>query len=95
MVFLRYAFTVNATGSGLNYQWQFDGTNLVGATNSSLALTKIQLADEGDYSATVSNSFGLAPSAAAKPTLSHPAFSGLLAMSHIIPARRGQSAVTC
>jgi hypothetical protein len=54
-------FTVSATGSALNYQWQFNGTNLAGATNSSLALTNIQLTDEGNYSATISNSFGLVP----------------------------------
>lgn len=40
------------------YQWQRDGVNLSGATNSTLSLTNIQSAQAGRYSVTVSTTFG-------------------------------------
>ena len=53
------SFTVVASGSPpLNYQWSRDGTNIPGATVTSLTLTNIQPADAGTYSVCVSNSFG-------------------------------------
>jgi len=43
-------FTVIASGSNpLNYQWRRDGTNLAGATSSSLNITNVQLAHGGVY----------------------------------------------
>jgi hypothetical protein len=49
-------FTVTASGtSPLSYQWQFNGTNIVGATTSSLTITNAQLADEGPYAVVVTN----------------------------------------
>jgi hypothetical protein len=43
-------FTVAATGSGpVRYQWQFNGANIAGATNSSLTLSNVNLSHEGDY----------------------------------------------
>ncbi len=42
----------------LSYQWQRAGTNLIGATNSSLAITNVQFTDSGPYSVLVSNSWG-------------------------------------
>lgn len=57
---MAFVVGVNNTAS---YQWQFDGTNIAGATNSSLALTNIQTGNAGTYtvmaaglSGTVSNS---------------------------------------
>jgi uncharacterized membrane protein YdfJ with MMPL/SSD domain len=48
-----------ATGSGpIAFQWQFDGTNLPGATNATLILSNITPAQAGKYSVVVSNSFG-------------------------------------
>ena len=44
----------------LNYQWQHYGTNLVGATYSTLTLTNIAPEDEGLYSVAVSNRLGIA-----------------------------------
>ncbi len=50
-------FSVTASGdSPLNYQWRFNGTNIVGATNSDLILTNVQLTTSGNYSVFVSNS---------------------------------------
>lgn len=52
-------FNVRATGSQpLSYQWKKGGTDLVGKTNSSLALSNLSLGDAGDYSVAVTNSAG-------------------------------------
>ena len=52
-------FYVNATGNPPpNFQWQFNGTNLVGATNSTLALNNINSVQAGNYSIVASNSAG-------------------------------------
>jgi len=39
----------------LSYQWRLNGTNISGATTTSLLLTNAQLADAGDYTAVISN----------------------------------------
>lgn len=67
--------TLNATAAGtapLSYQWRFNGTNLAGATASSLALTNIDFSYAGSYSCTVTNACGTATTAAATITV-HPA----------------------
>jgi RHS repeat-associated protein len=51
-------FCVTATGSPLNYQWQFNGTNISGATGSCYTLTNVQPGQAGSYSVVVSNSCG-------------------------------------
>lgn len=49
-------FSVLANGPGtLHYQWRFNGTNILSATNTSLILTNVQLAHAGDYSVEVNN----------------------------------------
>jgi hypothetical protein len=49
-------FGVTATGSGpITYSWQFEGSNLAGATNSMLTITNMQAFDAGTYTVTVSN----------------------------------------
>jgi len=40
------------------YQWQFNNTNLAGATNASLSLTNVQLNQSGSYSVVASNGYG-------------------------------------
>ena len=48
--------SVLALGSGpLQYQWQFNSNNIIGATRSTLLLTNISLADFGAYRAIVSD----------------------------------------
>lgn len=42
------------------FQWFFNGTNLLNQTNSSLVLFNVSLLDEGQYSFTVSNLYGVA-----------------------------------
>jgi GH25 family lysozyme M1 (1,4-beta-N-acetylmuramidase) len=53
------SFAAKADGSlPLKYQWLFNGTNLVGATNFSLTITNAQSANAGNYSLVVTNSAG-------------------------------------
>ena len=52
-------FTVTASGSTpLYYQWNWNGANILGATNSSLTLTNLQWGQAGIYSVTISNVIG-------------------------------------
>ena len=46
----------------LTYQWRKDGADLTGATNALLVLTNVTLADSGEYTVTVSNTYGSATS---------------------------------
>ena len=57
-------FTVTASGTQpLNYQWQFNSTNLAGATDSSYTQPNAQPADAGNYSVVITNSAGAITSA--------------------------------
>jgi hypothetical protein len=59
VLFSNITFSVNADGSlPFSFQWQFNGTNLPAATNTSLTLTNLQLSNEGSYAVTVTNAFG-------------------------------------
>lgn len=52
-------FTVGAIGTPpLNYQWQFNGTNILGAQSSSYTVTNMQALCVGNYGVIVSNSAG-------------------------------------
>ncbi len=52
-------FTVQADGAPEpSYQWQFDGTNLVGQTSSQLTLSSLQTNQTGTYSVIVTNLAG-------------------------------------
>ena len=62
VVFIGSNVTFKAAASGtppLSYQWQFNGTNLDGATNATLALSNVQFTDEGSYRLAISNSAGV------------------------------------
>ncbi|MEI8044345.1 MAG: hypothetical protein WCL11_23240, partial [Verrucomicrobiota bacterium] len=58
--------------SPLTYQWQFFGTNIPGATSSTLTLSHVQPAQEGDYAVTAINAFGNSCSAQAHLTVVSP-----------------------
>lgn len=52
-------FSVAATGAvPLSYQWRFNSAAISGANSSSFALNSVQYSNGGNYSVTVSNSFG-------------------------------------
>ena len=80
-------FNVVAQGTApLGYQWLFNATNqLSGATNSSLTLTSVTIADAGNYSVLVTNGFGSA--------LSSPASLRVLVPSQILSLTRNQNVV--
>jgi PKD repeat protein len=42
----------------LNYQWRFNGTNILHATSTTLTLTNLQMANAGSYSVVASNAMG-------------------------------------
>ena len=66
------SFSVTAVGPGLTYQWQFDGSNIAGATNSTFALDFVQYGEAGSYSVVVSNSYGTLTSSNAVLTVVPP-----------------------
>jgi hypothetical protein len=54
-----FMVTASPAGSGFGYQWLFNCTNVIpDATNASLALSNVQVASAGLYSARISNLFG-------------------------------------
>jgi hypothetical protein len=68
--------TFNVTASGtvlLSYQWNFNGTNIDGATNTTLTLTNIQISQAGNYAVLVTNVYGsiLSSNAVLTVTLDH------------------------
>src|SRR5262249_7810072 len=56
----------------LTYQWSFKGTNIAGATGTSLSLNNLQLSDTGDYTVTITNAFGSASATASLLVLASP-----------------------
>ena len=53
----------------LSYQWQFNGTNLKGATNAFIELADVQFDDSGIYFVVVSNALGRITSRSASLTV--------------------------
>ncbi|HEV2210229.1 MAG TPA: choice-of-anchor tandem repeat GloVer-containing protein [Verrucomicrobiae bacterium] len=53
------AFTVQTSGYGpVTYQWQFNSTNIPGATSASLGINHVQAGDAGYYDVVVTNAYG-------------------------------------
>jgi hypothetical protein len=66
-------FSVTVTGDApLLYQWQFNGTNLPGATKSALTITNAQNANSGDYVVSITNDVGFAISSDVVLTVNAP-----------------------
>jgi Immunoglobulin domain len=69
-----YDFPLSVTASNaLTYQWMFYGTNILGATNSTLLLTNIQSYQNGSYTVRAINPYGSTLSAEAE-VLVYPAY---------------------
>jgi sugar lactone lactonase YvrE len=63
-------FSITVAGTGpFGYQWQVNGTNILGATNLTLTLSNVTASNSGDYSLVVSNAYGVAASVAATLTV--------------------------
>ncbi len=63
--------SVTATNRGpFTYQWFKDGIAILGATNSTLVLTNLDVSNAGSYTVVVANSMGSIASAAAMVTVS-------------------------
>lgn len=74
------SFTVTANGlPSLAYQWQFNGTNLLGATNPTLTLPNVFPSSGGDYTVAITNAYG--------SITSNPALLTVLPLDIITPAR--------
>jgi len=68
------SFSVSASGTPpLMYQWSFDGTNIAGATNTTITLNNLQFANAGYYGVLVSNLAGSILSSNAVLTVDAPA----------------------
>lgn len=77
-------FTVTATGPGpLGYQWQFNASDLAGATNDVLIITNAQPANVGNYRVIVANEYGRSTSSVATLTLLLPPTVNTLAASNV------------
>ncbi len=85
------SFSVGASGTApLSYRWSWNGTNLVGATNATLTLNNVQLAQAGNYSVQVSNLAGSTNSTVAKLTVSSPGWQFGAGGHRCVVAWRGQ-----
>jgi hypothetical protein len=76
------SFTVTASGAlPLSYQWSLNGTNISGATSSTLSVPSVTQSDLGNYAVVVTNDFGTVTSSNAVlsmyPYLATP-FTGLV-----------------
>ena len=66
-------FTARAGGTPpLGYQWQFNGTNIAGATGISLTLSNAQFVQAGNYAVWVTNAYGSTNSVNALLTVNPP-----------------------
>ncbi len=70
-------FSVNATGTGISYQWRKDGTDIPGATSADLNLNAISLSDAGEYDVVIAGFCGTLISDIAELTV-NPATSGTI-----------------
>jgi len=68
-------FFITAYGTSLTYQWQKDGSNIVGETGTSYAIATVTTGDAGSYRCIVTNGCGMATSTAATLTVTSTALS--------------------
>jgi alpha-tubulin suppressor-like RCC1 family protein len=65
----KFSLSAAAGGSGpLQYQWRFNGADISGATNDTLAFGRLHLTNGGNYALVATNSFGAITSSVVKLT---------------------------
>lgn len=74
-------FTVTTTGTALNYQWQFNGTDIPGASAVSYSMASVSSSNAGSYRVVVSNFGGIVTSAAAELLVTAPTSGRLVNLS--------------
>ena len=79
-------FTVTATGTISSYQWRFNGTNIAGATTSTLVLNNVTSANAGEYTVVIRNSLGATVSSAATLAVVPPTTIVTQPLSQSVPA---------
>jgi Leucine-rich repeat (LRR) protein len=85
------SFTVSATGlTPLSYQWQFNGTNISGATATTLTLNNVQPTNAGNYTVAVTNKLSAVTSGVAALTVLVPP--GLTTSPQSLTVVQGQNA---
>lgn len=88
-----FAFNVLAGGAPpLRYQWRFKGTNLAGATASSLLLTNLTTSRDGTYAVVVTNTSGSVTSSPAR-LIVQTVFARRLETGRVLSGAPGQVAV--
>jgi alpha-tubulin suppressor-like RCC1 family protein len=75
-----------------SYQWTFNGTNIVGATDATLILPGAQKSDQGNYSVVVSNRFGLMASSNAFLLVDRPPVADASATAPTVVSPNGTNA---
>lgn len=70
LVASNVTFSVSAYGtSPMNYQWQFNGTNINEATNNAFMIGMVETNDAGNYTVTITNDYGSVTSSIATLTV--------------------------
>jgi hypothetical protein len=90
-------FNVMVSGAApLSYQWNHNGTNILGATNATLTLTNVQFSQAGNYAVLVTNAYGLILSSNAVLTVIPPPtyFVSLDSTNPIVPYLSWDTAAT-
>ena len=82
-------FSVTAAGSGLSYQWSFNGSAVSGATGTSLTLSNVQPSQAGNYAVTVTSTTGSTTSSTATLAVLTPVADQTVTTGHAISFHAG------
>ena len=89
-----FTFTIVASGTGLTYQWFFNGVAIGGAINASYTLSGLTAANTGSYTVAVTNAGGTANSSASMLTVNSAPASFAFLNNLSVRARAGSGSET-
>lgn len=69
---MDFNFKVTATGGGLSYQWRKGGSNISGATSSTLILSSVTSTAAGNYDVVITNTAGSVTSSSVSLSVTDP-----------------------